>query len=115
MFEKLKKSLVYNFKIGVIIPAMDLLKRSHFRMTGSWEELLKLQIESLNSMIRNKTEQGETAITADVTPIMSLFLKEIKERYSKENYLVVIIGEDIKIEGLPENAKYVWISWNKTL
>ncbi len=115
MFEKFKKSFVYNFKIGVIIPAIEALKRAHFRATGSKEEILKHQIESLNSMIRNKIEQGETAITADVTPIMSLVLDDIKEKYTKENYIVVILGKDIKIEGLSNDAKYIWISWNKTL
>lgn len=113
MFKDLKKALVYNFKISIILPAKELLDRSKSRITGSKEELLKHQIEALNSMFRNKIEQGETAITADVTPIMSLVLNDIKEKYEKEGYVVVIIGEDIKIEGLPEDAKYIWISLKK--
>ena len=113
MLEKFKKAFIYNFKINVILPAQELLERARSRATGSKDEILKTQIESLNSMIRSKIEQGETAITADVTPIMSLVLNEIKKEYVDKGYIVTIIGDDIKIEGLPENTKYIWISLNK--
>lgn len=107
--ENFKNWWRYNFHPAEIISA-EMAKQKTAKYATNKEDLLREEITSINNRIKGRIPQGESSISIEITPYLSLFIEDIKKDFIKNNYIVKIINKEVFPE-IPENISYLWISW----